>query len=72
VRDLAEPVGGDMGYITCFLRDGDRAFVTYSTTGRGNEPVMRALLTTPRRVAAGAIGFWASGLGGRRSAAGGR
>ena len=39
VRDLAEPVGGDMGYITCFLRDGDRAFLTYSTTGRGNEPV---------------------------------
>jgi hypothetical protein len=24
VRHLAEPVGGDMGYITCFLRDGDR------------------------------------------------
>ena len=42
VRDLAEPVGGDMGYITCFLRDGDRAFLTYSTTGRGNEPVMGA------------------------------
>ena len=37
VRDLAEPVGGDMGYIACFLRDGDRAFLTYSTTGRGNE-----------------------------------
>ena len=42
VRDLAEPVGGDMGYTTCFLRDGDRAFLTYSTTGRGNEPVMGA------------------------------
>ena len=37
VRDLAEPVGGDMGYVTCFLRDGDRAYLTYSTTGRGNE-----------------------------------
>ena len=37
VRDLDEPVGGDMGYFTCFLRDGDRAFLTYSTTGRGNE-----------------------------------
>jgi predicted dithiol-disulfide oxidoreductase (DUF899 family) len=42
VRDLAEPVGGDMGHTTCFLRDGDRAFLTYSTTGRGNEPVMGA------------------------------
>jgi predicted dithiol-disulfide oxidoreductase (DUF899 family) len=37
VRDLAEPVGGDMGYLACFLRDGDRAFLTYSTTGRGTE-----------------------------------
>jgi predicted dithiol-disulfide oxidoreductase (DUF899 family) len=37
VRDLAPPVGGDMGSITSFLRDGDRAFLTYSTTGRGNE-----------------------------------
>jgi predicted dithiol-disulfide oxidoreductase (DUF899 family) len=42
VRDLAEPVGGDMGHTTCFLRDGDRAFLTYSTTGRGNEVVMGA------------------------------
>jgi predicted dithiol-disulfide oxidoreductase (DUF899 family) len=42
VRDLAEPVGGDMGCVTCFLRDGDRAFLTYATTGRGNEPVMGA------------------------------
>jgi predicted dithiol-disulfide oxidoreductase (DUF899 family) len=42
VRDVAEPVGGDMGYITCFLRDSDRAFLTYSTTGRGNEPAMGA------------------------------
>ncbi len=37
VRDLDEPVGGDMGHHTCFLRDGDRAFLTYSTTGRGTE-----------------------------------
>ena len=22
----------------CFLRDGDRVFLSYSTTGRGNEP----------------------------------
>ncbi|HEX4357355.1 MAG TPA: DUF899 family protein [Pseudonocardia sp.] len=41
VRDVAEPVGGEMGYLTCFLRvagpQGDRVFLTYSTTGRGNE-----------------------------------
>ncbi len=37
VRDVAEPVGGRMGYLTCFLRDGDRAFLTYATTARGNE-----------------------------------
>ncbi|NYJ07694.1 DUF899 domain-containing protein [Petropleomorpha daqingensis] len=38
VRDVPEPIGGDMGYLTVFLRDGDRVFLTYSTTGRGNEP----------------------------------
>ena len=38
VRGVAEPVGGDMGRFTCFLRDGDRTFLTYSTTGRGTEP----------------------------------
>ena len=27
------------GHIICYLRDGDRVFLTYSTTGRGNEPV---------------------------------
>ena len=32
------PVGVEMGRITCFLRDGDRVFLTYRTTGRGNEP----------------------------------
>jgi predicted dithiol-disulfide oxidoreductase (DUF899 family) len=37
VRDVPPPAGGDMGYLTCYLRDGDRAFLTYSTTGRGNE-----------------------------------
>jgi predicted dithiol-disulfide oxidoreductase (DUF899 family) len=37
VRNLPEPVGGEMGYFASFLRDGDRAFLTYSTTGRGNE-----------------------------------
>jgi predicted dithiol-disulfide oxidoreductase (DUF899 family) len=39
VRDVAAPVGGSMGSLTCFLRDGDRVFLTYSTTGRGNEQV---------------------------------
>jgi predicted dithiol-disulfide oxidoreductase (DUF899 family) len=38
VRDVAPPIGGEMGYIVCFLRHGDRVFLTYSTTGRGNEP----------------------------------
>jgi predicted dithiol-disulfide oxidoreductase (DUF899 family) len=38
VHDVAEPVGGEMGYLTFFLRDGDRVFLTYRTTGRGNEP----------------------------------
>ena len=39
VRDVDGPAGGAMGFLTCFLRDGDRAFLTYSTTGRGNEAV---------------------------------
>ncbi|HEX2818836.1 MAG TPA: DUF899 family protein [Streptosporangiaceae bacterium] len=26
-----------MGYVSCFLCDGDRVFLTYSTTGRGIE-----------------------------------
>ncbi|MFD3498064.1 DUF899 family protein [Streptomyces sp. NPDC058678] len=43
VRGLEAPVGGDMGYLTCFLRDGDRVFLTYSTTGRGNERVNGSL-----------------------------
>ena len=37
VRGVEPPVGKSMGSITSFLRDGDRAFLTYSTTGRGNE-----------------------------------
>ncbi|MGW1729079.1 DUF899 family protein [Streptomyces sp. NPDC002306] len=43
VRDVEAPVGGNMGHLTCFLRDGDRVFLTYSTTGRGNEPVNGSL-----------------------------
>jgi predicted dithiol-disulfide oxidoreductase (DUF899 family) len=38
VRDADEPIGGEMGHISCFLRDGDRVFLTYSATGRGTEP----------------------------------
>jgi predicted dithiol-disulfide oxidoreductase (DUF899 family) len=40
VRDVDAPVGDSMGSITCFLRaadqQGDRVFLTYSTTSRGN------------------------------------
>ncbi|MEU1532524.1 DUF899 family protein [Streptomyces fagopyri] len=43
VRGVDAPVGGGMGHIACFLRDGDRVFLTYSTTGRGNEPVNGSL-----------------------------
>ena len=43
VRGVEAPVGGEMGHIVCFLRDGDRVFLTYYTTGRGNEPVNGSL-----------------------------
>ncbi|GAA2827208.1 DUF899 family protein [Crossiella cryophila] len=43
VRGLAGPVGGEMGYLVCFLRVGDRVFRTYSCTARGNETVNSAL-----------------------------
>ncbi|MEO8261628.1 MAG: DUF899 family protein [Pseudolysinimonas sp.] len=43
VRDVPEPVGNDMGSITAFLRDGDRAFLTYATTGRGCEVLENSL-----------------------------
>jgi len=39
VRGVEGPAGGDMGYMTCYLRQGDRVFLTYSTTGRGTERV---------------------------------
>jgi predicted dithiol-disulfide oxidoreductase (DUF899 family) len=39
VRDADAPVGEDMGHLTSYLRDGDRVFLTYSTTGRGNERI---------------------------------
>lgn len=37
VRGLDEPVGGEMGHLTSYLRDGDRTFLTYSSTARGIE-----------------------------------
>jgi predicted dithiol-disulfide oxidoreductase (DUF899 family) len=43
VRDVAPPVGDGMGEIVSYLRDGDRVFFTYSTTGRGNERVNGSL-----------------------------
>jgi predicted dithiol-disulfide oxidoreductase (DUF899 family) len=43
VRDVEEPIAGEMGVTACFLRDDDRTFLTYSTTGRGNEPTMGAM-----------------------------
>ncbi|WP_394215243.1 DUF899 family protein [Brachybacterium vulturis] len=39
VREAPAPIGGDMGSLVSFLRDGDRVFLTYRTTGRGNERV---------------------------------
>jgi predicted dithiol-disulfide oxidoreductase (DUF899 family) len=50
VRGLDEPLGGEMGVLVCFLRDGDRVFLTYSTTDRGNEaasPSLSLLDMTP-------------------------
>jgi predicted dithiol-disulfide oxidoreductase (DUF899 family) len=43
VRGVAAPIGGEMGHLAAFLRDGDRVFLTYSTTGRGNERVNASL-----------------------------
>lgn len=37
VRGLDAPVGDDMGSFAVYLRDGDRTFLTYTTTGRGTE-----------------------------------
>jgi len=38
VRGVDEPVGGEMGGFAVYLRDGDRVFLTYTTTDRGTEP----------------------------------
>jgi predicted dithiol-disulfide oxidoreductase (DUF899 family) len=38
VRGVEAPIATEEGHIVCYLRDGPRVFLTYSTTGRGNEP----------------------------------
>src|SRR4030095_15781004 len=38
VRGVEAPIATEEGHIVCYLRDGERVFLTYSTTGRGNEP----------------------------------
>jgi predicted dithiol-disulfide oxidoreductase (DUF899 family) len=38
VRGVDGPVADNIGGIDCFLREGDRVFLTYRTTARGNEP----------------------------------
>jgi predicted dithiol-disulfide oxidoreductase (DUF899 family) len=38
VRGAETTIATEEGHIVCYLRDGDRVFLTYSTTGRGNEP----------------------------------
>lgn len=50
VRGLDAPVGDDMGSFACYLRDGDRTYLTYTTTGRGTEiadPTFALLDLTP-------------------------
>lgn len=37
---IEDPAVGGGGEIACYLRDGDRVFLTYSTTDRGNEAIM--------------------------------
>ncbi|WP_446041317.1 DUF899 family protein [Streptomyces sp. SID1121] len=69
VRDVDGPAGGEMGHLTAFLREGDRVFLTYSTTGRGNEPVngsLSLLDMTPY----GRGEAWEDHPGGRRTAGG--
>lgn len=39
VREADAPIGDSMGSLTSYLRDGDRVFLTYATTGRGVERV---------------------------------
>ncbi|WHM28822.1 DUF899 family protein [Streptomyces sp. BPPL-273] len=39
MRGVEGPAGGDTGYLASYLREGDRVFLTYSTTGRGTERI---------------------------------
>ena len=60
-----DPVlGRDYGSIAAFLRDGDRVFVTYETTGRGVEAIMgiTAAARHDRLRAPGGVGGLARGL----------
>lgn len=43
VYGVDDPAYTGGGHITCFLRRGDRVFLTYDTTDRGTEPIMAAL-----------------------------
>lgn len=43
VQGVEERIGSEEGRISCYLRDGDRVFLTYFTTGRGNEPANPSL-----------------------------
>ena len=43
VRGVEDRLLTEEGHLVCYLRDGNRAFLTYSTTGRGNEPVDASL-----------------------------
>jgi predicted dithiol-disulfide oxidoreductase (DUF899 family) len=38
VRGVETQLLTEEGHFICYLRDGERVFLTYSTTGRGNEP----------------------------------
>ena len=38
VRGVEARLLTEEGHFICYLRDGDRVYMTYSTTGRGNEP----------------------------------
>jgi predicted dithiol-disulfide oxidoreductase (DUF899 family) len=42
--------GRDFGMLVCYVRDGDRVFETYWTTGRGNEVMGNSLLMLDRTV----------------------
>jgi hypothetical protein len=43
VRGVETSIATEEGHIVCYLRDGDRVFLTYSTTSRGNEPADMSL-----------------------------